>query len=79
MSCENCTNCCKSEQPESKPECKVYYALVRIETDTDVNKLTAKIEKLETITGALTLIDVQDLREVTEEAESTGGPVLYWP
>jgi len=59
--------------------CKTFYALVRIETDTDVNKLTAKIEKLETITSSLTLIDVQDLREVDSDEEDTGGPVLYWP
>lgn len=28
--------------------CKTFYALVRIETDKDVNAITTKIEKLET-------------------------------
>lgn len=60
--------------------CKTFYALVRIETDKDVNAITTKIEKLENVTSALTMIDVQDLREVnSQHDEDEGGPVLYWP
>jgi secreted trypsin-like serine protease len=75
-----CNNVPTVNKQRNKPmPCKIFYALVRIETDKDVNAITTKIEKLETITSALTLIDVQDIREVDSCDEDSGGPVLYWP
>ena len=76
MSCENCTNC-TSKQFEVEPECKVYYAMVRIETDKPIKEVSSKLEKVENDVGALTRIDV--IQTTMDQDPEIGTPVLYWP
>jgi len=58
----------------------IHFALVRIETDRDIEEITKAIEKVENAISILTRLDVQQLQKCTpEDEEDMGGPVLYWP
>lgn len=58
---------------------KVYYAIVRVESDKDMEEISKKIRHIENDVSALTRIDVQQVQGVTREMEEMdGGPALYW-
>jgi len=56
---------------------KVTYAIVRIETDTDVNEILEDIQKLERRSPRC-MIETYFVRDVNEQIEDDM-PILYWP
>lgn len=63
---------------------KVIYAIVRVETDQDVETIQTDVkrslQKLEREIGALTRIDAYQFCDVTpDDDDMIGGPTLYWP